>query len=163
MTARYSEPEIEALIQEPKPLPKEWRARLRLKEKPGHRERDFDLEGSSGNEFRIILRQNRINVLDFSVILGVRVPESNQIFRLLRYNGKSHEHTNRLEGETFYDFHIHRATERYQELGPREDTYAKPTDRYGRLEEAFRCLMEDANLKAPPEPQGTLFGERLEL
>lgn len=163
MAARYSDPEINAVIQETKPLPEGWRAKLRLKEKPGHRERDFDLSGSEGNEFRITLRQNRINVLDFSVILGVRVPESNQVFRLLRYNGKSHEHTNRLEAETFYDFHIHRATERYQEQGPREDAYAEPTDRYESLEEAFRCLMEDANLQAPPDPQGTLFGERLEL
>lgn len=163
MAARYSDGEIQALIQEPKPLPDGWRAKLRLKVKPGHRERDFDVGGAKGSEFRVILRQSRMNPLDFSVILGVRVPESNLIFRLLRYNGRSHEHTNQLEGDTFYDFHIHRATERYQESGLREDAYATPTDRFDNLQGAFQCLMEDASLEAPPEAQGTLFGEKLEL
>ncbi|MDZ7814842.1 MAG: DUF1828 domain-containing protein [Planctomycetota bacterium] len=37
-----------------------------------------------------------------------------------RYNGKSHQHTNKIEGNTFFDFHIHQATERYQEFGERE-------------------------------------------
>lgn len=160
MAARYSDREIEALIGESKVLPTGWRATPRWKAKRGHRERDFDLSGSEGSEYRVILRQNRINPQDFSVILGVRVPESNVLFRLLRYNGRSHEHTNQLEGETFYDFHIHRATERYQELGPREDAYAEPTDRYEDLDGAFGCLMEDANVEAPPEPQADLFGER---
>ena len=68
-----------------------------------------------------MLRQNKINRLDFSVILAVRVPQSNLLFRLRRYNGKSHEHTNHIEGDTFYDYHIHMATERYQEIGTRKD------------------------------------------
>ena len=58
------------------------------------------------------MRQNRINLLDFSVILAVRVPQLNQVFRLRRYNGRSHEHTNQIESVTFHDFHIHFATER---------------------------------------------------
>jgi len=131
--------------------------------KRGHREKDFDLSGADGSEFRVIFRQNRMNPLDFSVILAVRVPESNVLFRLLRYNGRSHEHTNHLERQTFYDFHIHRATERYQESGLREDAYAVPTDRFENLQNAFDCLMQDANLEAPPEAQGTLFGEKLDL
>jgi hypothetical protein len=50
---------------------------------------------------------------------------------LRRHNGRSHEHTNQIEASTFYDFHIHMATERYQELGMREDAYAEATDRFG--------------------------------
>jgi hypothetical protein len=114
-----------------------------------------DAEG----EFRVILRQNKMNALDFSVILAVRVPNSNTVFRLRRYNGKSHKHTNHIEDETFYDFHIHMATERYQEIGTREDAYAAPTDRDGDLHGALRCLIEDANLDVPPEAQGRLFEE----
>lgn len=117
------------------------------------------MTGDAGNEFRLIFRQNKINPLDFSVILAVRVPGSSQIFRLRRYNGKSHEHTNHIEDVTFYDFHIHIATERYQERGTREDAYAEPTDRYGDFHGALRCLIDDANLEVPPESQGNLFEE----
>ena len=76
-----------------------------------------------------------------------------------RYNGKSHEHTNHIEDETFHDFHIHLATERYQQRGTREDAYAKPTNRYDDFSSALRCLIGDANLEAPSDPQGNLFEE----
>ena len=115
------------------------------------------LLGDAGNEFRLILRQNQINPIDFSVILAVQVPESNLVFRLLRFNGRSHQHTNHIEGETFYDFHIHTATERYQAIGTREDAYAEPTERYGDFYGAFQCMITDANLKVPVELRGNLF------
>ena len=65
----------------------------------------------------------------------------------------------RIEDETFHDFHIHFATERYQEFGTREDAYAEPTDRYGDFDGAFLCLRDDANLEIPDEPQYGLFEE----
>lgn len=133
MAGTYSDQEIMALVQERKPLPTDWRNRIRLCPKRGHDERDLEVAGDDGREFRLILRQNRINRLDFSIILAVRVPSSNQIFRLRRHNGKSHEHTNLVENETFYDFHIHMATEPYQAIGAREDAYAEPTDRHSDL------------------------------
>ena len=106
----------------------------------------------SGNEFRLILRHNSINPLDFSVILAVRVPRTNRLFRLRRYNGKSHEHKNSVEKEIFYDFHIHTATQRYQVLeNKKEDKYAEVTDRYGDFNGALECLLEDAGF--PPDPQ----------
>jgi hypothetical protein len=79
------------------------------------------------------------------------------VFRLRRYNGRSHEHTNAIERATFYAFHIHTATERYQDLGMREDSFAEPTDRFSNFEEAVDCLFDDANLKAPEGQQGKLF------
>ena len=147
------------LLQERKPLPADWRKRLQLRPKRGHEERDLELTGDAGSEFRLILRQNKINRLDFSIILAVRVPQSNTTFRLRRYNGKSHEHTNHIEGVTLYDFHIHMATERYQEIGTREDAYAELTDRYGDFHGALRCLLDDANFDIPPEAQASLFEE----
>lgn len=159
MAVTYLDQEIKLLVQERKPAPADWRNRIRLKPKRGHDEGQLDLTGDAGNEFRLIFRQNKINPLDFSVILAVRVPGSSQIFRLRRYNGKSHEHTNHIEDVTFYDFHIHIATERYQERGTREDAYAEPTDRYGDFHGALRCLIDDANLEVPPESQGNLFEE----
>lgn len=159
MAVRFADPEIAALIVEAKPVAQDWRSRVRLRPKRGHRERELDLSGQAGHEFSLILRQNSINVLDFSIILAVRVPGSTQLFRLRRHNGKSHEQTNHIEGTTFYDFHIHMATERYQELGTREDAYAEPTDRYADFHEAFRRLIQDTNIVVPSGPQGALFGE----
>ena len=89
MAVTYLDQEIESLVQERKPAPADWRNRIRLKPKRGHDEEQLDLTGDAGNEFRLIFRQNKINPLDFSVILAVRVPGSSQIFRLRRYNGKS--------------------------------------------------------------------------
>ena len=99
----------------------------------------------------------RVAGLEWGRVLGVYVPGSNRLFRLLGYNGKSHEHSITIEGETFYDFHIHRATERYQELGTREDAYAEVTDRYGDFHGALMCLNEDANVKVARDPQMGLF------
>ena len=94
--------------------------------------RDADREHFLGlvEEFRLILRQSSFNPLDFSVILAWIPAQSTSPFRLCRYNGKSHEHTNALDSQKFYDFHVHRATERYQQLGLREDSFAEPTSRY---------------------------------
>ena len=157
MTVVYSDQEIRALLREPKSLPDDWRDRTELRPKRGHRERHLDVAGDGGSEFRLILRQSTINGLDFSIILAVLVPQSSQVFRLSRYNGKSHEHTNHIERKTFFDFHIHRATERYQLLGAREDAYAEPTDRYGSYYDALRCLLKDASFRVPSELQGDLF------
>lgn len=143
--------EIAKLIIEPKPLPENYRSRLRLRNKRGHRERDLDVRGSNGNEFRIILRQSEHNVFDFSVILAYSSRESNQLFILRRYNGRSHEHTNSLEEETFYDFHIHQATERYQELGSKEATYAQPSNNYNSIQEAIDCMFTECKFIIPPE------------
>jgi hypothetical protein len=113
MAAKYSDAEIQALLAEKKPLPEDFRSKIRLREKRGHKEQELDIEGVNGNQFRLILRQSSFNGLDFSVILAYCPTGSNQVFRLRRYNGKSHEHTNIIESEKFFDYHIHTATERY--------------------------------------------------
>ena len=159
MSKTFSDQEIAALLQETKPLADDWRKKTTLRPKRGHKERDIDLTGSAGSQFKLILRQNDVNVLDFSIILAVYIPGSNRLFRLRRYNGKSHEHTNHIESDTFYDFHIHMATERYQEIGTREDAYAEPTDRYADFRGALQCLVEDANIEIPASSQGSLFEE----
>ena len=83
----------------------------------------------------------------------------NQFFRLRRYNGKSHEHTNHIECESFYDFHVHLAPERYQNFGTREDAYAEPTERYSDFRGAVQYLIDDVNLEISPQAQNDLFGE----
>ena len=153
MAVAFSDEDIASLIVERKSLSQDWRVRLRLRPKRGHQERDLDCTGGLGCEFRVILRQNMLNTLDFSAILAVHIPDSNRLFRLRRYNGKSHEHTNSIEGDTFYGYHIHMATERYQEIGAREDAYAEVTDRYNDLDGALDCLLHDAGFDVPPDEQ----------
>jgi hypothetical protein len=162
MAIRLSEAEISRLLAERKPLPPDYRERIQTKPKHGHKERELDVIGTDGSEFRLIFRQSEFNPLDFSVILAYRPPKTNQLFRLRRYNGKSHEHTNTLDGQTFYDFHVHKATERYQdESGLREDSYAESTKSFADFHGAIRAMLGDCGFNVPPNTQGTLFEEEL--
>jgi len=113
MAVKYSDEEISAFLNEKKTISSDFRKRTKLKDKRGHREQELDITSAKGNHFRIILRQSNFNPLDFSIILALCSTDTTQLFRLRRYNGKSHEHTNPIENNTFYDFHIHKATERY--------------------------------------------------
>ena len=157
MAISLSDLQIADLLDEPKPLPSNWETLMRLKPKRGHYEREIDVAGEAGSSFRLILRRNMVNVLDFSVILAFLDPKSNQVFRLRRHNGRSHEHTNHIEGDTFYDFHIHMATARYQQSGSREDGYAEPTDRYADFEGALETLIADVVLLRPSNTQPRLL------
>jgi hypothetical protein len=157
MLAIYSDEEIFRMIKTRKLLPKNYRAYVQLREKRGHKEREMDLKGDDGAQYRLIFRQSDFNTLDFSIILALTPSDSNQLFHLRRYNGKSHEHTNQIEDQTFYDFHIHEATKRYQESGSREDAFAKPTKRYADFNGALHCMLEDCGFETPQEAQGQLF------
>ncbi|MHB1672958.1 MAG: hypothetical protein ACYCSP_01775 [Acidobacteriaceae bacterium] len=157
MSILLTDAEINVLISEPKQLEPGYMSKLQLKQKQGHRERELDITGANGSEFRLILRQGLLNVLDFSAILAYSSNSSSQVFRLRRYNGKSHEHTNKIECQTFYDFHIHFATERYQHSGFREDAYAEATHRYGDFKNALSCLIQDCGLVLPSNGQDLLF------
>ncbi len=152
MGAVLTEKEIERLLAEPKTLPAGWQQRLGLKQKRGHREAHLDLTGWNGSEFRLILRQADENVFDFSAILAYCPGESSQLVRLCRCNGR-HQHTNAIEGDTFYDFHVHTATERYQEFGGDEEGYAVPCSEYSDLQGAITALCVRCGIEVPPEAQ----------
>ena len=119
--------EITALISEPKIVTANWFSRLEAKDKAHfqHKEKEVDIEGDNGNLFRVIIRQNKLNVLDFSIIFTYREKDSNLEYNLLRFNGKHPSaHTNKWEKENKLKeyrfspaFHIHKATQRYQENG----------------------------------------------
>ncbi len=114
MAVIFTDEQITELILEPKTLNQELNSiMMSLISRRGHRGREFDLTGAKGNKFRLLLRQSNHNILDFSAILGVYPSNTNQLLRLRRYNGFSHEHKNKLEENKFYGYHIHLATERY--------------------------------------------------
>jgi hypothetical protein len=149
--AQLPDKEIEDLVGVPKPLPPDYRSRLRTRARPyssQHEEAQIEIGLQDTGTFRIILRKNRINPLDFSVILGYVPPERIKVFRLRRYNGV-HRHTNKLESNSFRDFHIHYATQRYQEAGWDIDAYAESTDRYDTVDGALETLLDDCNFIRP--------------
>lgn len=150
--------EIQTLIEEEKKVLLEFEDLFsRMKDKNGHKEFDYTIVRDDGSSFYLKLRQNRKNPLDFSAILGYSPNELNTVFKLTRYNGKSHEHRNVLEKEEpFYDFHIHKATERYQLAERKEEFYAEITDRYSNLRGALRCLIDDCNVSLMENPQTSL-------
>ena len=156
MPTQFTDAQIQALILEAKELPEDYRARMTMKPKPGHKEAELSVQGANGNTFLLILRENLIDPMGFSVILAYKIPNSSQPFRLRRYNGK-HQHTNKIERETIYGFHIHTATERYQRSGLREDAYAVLTDKYADFSGAFTCMLEECGFVVEPTPQTRMF------
>jgi hypothetical protein len=98
--------------------------------------------------------------LDFSVILAYYMPTTNRLFRLRRYNGRHGEHTNRIESQTFNAFHIHVATERYQDLGAKEESFAQVTDRYATVTDAMACMVSDCGFRVD-EPRAEIVQLRL--
>jgi hypothetical protein len=154
-----SDSEIQVLILETKTIPAGLSWPLTMSENNGHRRKDFQVDSDSGHRFVIKTRQSCVNPMDFSVILGYMLPGSYTVFRLRRYNGRSHDHTNVIENETFYDFHIHTATERYQQKpGFKEDHFAEQTNQFCDLQSAIDCLINEcgfssASAGTPPFPE----------
>jgi hypothetical protein len=159
MNVFLTDKEIEALIDAEKRIEVSIsQFTSKFKDKRGHREYDLVIERPDNSAFKIIIRQGIENPLDFSVILGFIPAGKNEVFRLRRYNGKSHFHSNRLEGDqAFYDFHIHTASERYQREGMKEEHYAEITERYADIHGAIDCMVSDCRIISN-DPQQSLFG-----
>lgn len=151
MAIRLTDNEIKQFIAEKKVLPDNYKTRLRnFRPSRSGKESHIAVKGELDNDFKIILRQNTKSPLSFSVILLYEFPKSTATFRLRRYNGKHSLHTNRIENsQILNDFHIHQATERYQELGASEDAFAEKTDRYNTIWTALKCLISDCNFIIP--------------
>lgn len=159
--------EITDLISEPKVVPNNWFTRLETEDKAHyqHKEKEVEVEGSKGNLFRIILRQNNLNELDFSIILALREKDSNAIYRLVRFNGKHPSpHTNKWEKENRQPnhkfvpaFYIHKATQRYQESSYDIDGYAEVTSSYSDFHSALAQFLLECNIRQEGHGQTSLF------
>jgi len=166
MARTLTDDEIDDLVAESKSLPKNWTTRLRPRTKSNrqHAERDLGIQGEAGNQFRIIVRHNAINPLDFSIILTFKDTDGSE-FVLRRYNGKHpSQHTNRLEkarGEpnsSFRNtFHIHKATQRYQEEGLPIDGYAEETSEYASFDTGLQAFFLSNGVVFPGDDQPSLF------
>jgi hypothetical protein len=141
-----SDETIASLIREAKTVPTGLSPLGKLVARNQHKRREYDVIAKSGNPFTVFIRQSDLNIMDFSVVLGYRLPQVHTVFRLRRYNGK-HQHTNVLEKQTFYDFHVHTATRRYQTPGFKEDHFAETTTRHWNLESAIQSLIADCGFR----------------
>ena len=151
MDIKYTDQQIAALIKERKVLPDDWRDQL-------DKNNSLYIIGESGSRFRIITNLNTKYPSDFSVILAVVNPKKGADFRIRRYNGMpKRPHINKIEKQKIYGYHIHFATERYQERGYDEEAYAEKTDRYNNLKGALNCLIQDANFELPAQLELRLF------
>ena len=104
------------------------------------------VSGELGSEFKVVIRKNLLDPLDFSVVLVYLPREEGKGFILRRYNGK-HIHRNHLEGNELHDFHVHMATERYQQAGLKAEGYAEVSGGYASVQQATECLFRDANFQ----------------
>ena len=159
MSRTLDDVEIRALLAEPKTLPENWKARLKLRPKAEFKydQRDLRIKGANGNIFKIVLRQNTVNRLDFSVIL-MFIDKDGSEFRLCRFNGNSHKHTNKLEKSLgrrdvsfSSQFHLHMATERYQQYGFEIDGYAEVTSSFSSFDQALDKFIEEYAFVFPEE------------
>ena len=143
--------EIKRLIDEIKILPPDFFRKVKPVIKSHnfkqHSEYNYDVLGENGTNYVLIYRQCLNDVLDFSVGLGYRKPDLSRPFLLKRYNG-FHEHTNTLENETFEKFHIHTATERYQQSGFKEEHFAEESSLYSNARDALTCLLRDCHFQS---------------
>lgn len=141
MAELITDSQIASFVAEQKPLLNDFLLNTQLKPKHGHEEAEVAIAGSGGQVYQIRVRRSLVNPFAFSVILLVKIDTG--WFRVRRYNGSNHEHTNRIERNRFRSYHVHYATERYQLLGGDEDGYAEPTDRYHDVHTALQCLVDD--------------------
>lgn len=149
MAVIYTDAEIAALIAEPKPVTQR-QGNFITRKLNRYETATINVLGDAGNDFRVIFRRNRRNPSDFSIVLAVQPVQGGPLFHLRRYDGR-HWHTNHLEStrrnkDRFYDFHIHTATERYQESDSPDEGYAEVTDRYHDMDGAIKYMADDAEL-----------------
>jgi hypothetical protein len=159
LPVRIRDAEIGRLIGVSKPIPDGLCVPLRhMTLRNGHWTKSWEIT-CSPEQFVVKVRKSSVNPMNFSVILGYMLPASYTVFRLRRYNGKSHVHTNVLEHQTFYDFHVQTATERYQIPGFKEDHFAEVTTRFYSLDSALQCLLTECGFRSPLE-DSPLFQQR---
>jgi hypothetical protein len=144
-----SDQQIEPLLAEPKPAVEIARFQP-SKRKRRHAQGSFELLGDHGSRFTVVTRRSTLDPNDFSIILGWTRPEVTGLFHLLRCNGNSHNHPNVLEGETIRGFHVHVATERYQELGGDPEGFARPAG-YSDFSGAIETFIDITGIRPSPD------------
>jgi hypothetical protein len=169
MARVLSDSEIQSLLREKKTLPANWESRMKPIPKEGtkFKQRQYEFTGDDEHSFRLIVRQNVLNIMDFSIILTF-IDSDKQEYRLIRFNGTHPSiHTNKVEkrsGAKKYafrnKFHIHEATERYQLAALDIDGYAVETKQYNSFDAALGLFVKSNGFVVERDQSGQmkLFG-----
>jgi hypothetical protein len=141
--------EIAELLAEVKRIPSQWRALLKPKVKSNTKygQNEFSFKGHAGHSFALSIRTANDNLLDFSIILAFS--DGGHEYNLIRHNGKhKSDHTNIIEHRLGLPdsrlrnvFHIHHATQRYQEQDLQIEGFAQPTTLYSDVEGAIELMV----------------------
>ena len=145
-----SDIQIESYLNERKSVSLSKIKSSKWKQKSGHRQKNIDLDQIDPDySFQIFERQNTNNFLDFSVGIYLKFTTSNEKIVLMRCNGNSHIHPNKIEKNIIHrKFHVHYATERYMSLGVNKaESFAEETTEYTDIDTAFQYLCRRANIK----------------
>lgn len=110
------------------------------REKLSHVESTCEVVSDAGDDFLVYMRQN--NILDDDFSCGIKWKTSDGEWVVLaRYNGSSHIHTNRIDGEVFVrQCHVHQITVEAVQRGWSHENYAVANELYLTLDEA-KCLL----------------------
>lgn len=135
---------IEALLRMPKRV---TNPTARMGQDANHDKRDYLVQNDDGSErFKLFVRQNKSVSDDFSCGL-MWLPAGGENLILVRYNGSSHEHPNRLERTTIsFACHIHRTTERYIQANLKAESFATGTAAYRTCKGALHALVVDCGI-----------------
>lgn len=131
---------------------------VKEKRKGMHLQKNYEIIAKSDKNirFELFTRQNMEMAEDFSCGIRWLAPGGEDMI-LVRYNGSSHPHPNKIERNRLeFANHIHRTTERYIEIG-KPDGFAEITDRYTTMNGAFNCLLRDCNVEGVGSLQEELF------
>ena len=136
-------------------------ANARMIPDANHDKKEFLLESEDGTEqFRVFVRQNKTLNDDFSC--GIQwIPAAVEPLILARFNGSSHEHPNRLDGEKLSLIcHIHRTAERYIRANLAPEGYAEATPAYTTCNGALHALTVEFHISGietiPDHPELSL-------
>lgn len=142
--------ELRFLITSPKTISKHEMNKLTSPvEEYGYYRSDAKLFSETDYCFILRTRQSADDPMDFSVILSVETPDGKQ-FNLVRCNGSSHAHRNKIEGTRVRGMHRHIATQRYMDQRGDAEGYAENLEEYNSLEEAIQYMLQFAKIT----PQG---------
>lgn len=120
---------------------------------------EHEFHTGNNNVFRIVINRNKRYESNFSVILQY-VDRNKKIYNLRRYNGVHGCHKNIIEKNKVVGFHIHIATERYQQKNLQLEGYAEATDRYTDWKGAFKQMLLDCNFKKNQPSFDSLAGDK---
>jgi hypothetical protein len=138
----------EELLSRLKTTPKHvtnWIAKNRKKPShmPSHIEWTCEAISIDGDTFIIYMRQNINLDDDFSCGIAWKSPDGEQI-TIARYNGSSHDHTNKSDGAEFVQqCHIHQTTVEAAQRGWSLESHAILAEAYTCLDEAKLLLADD--------------------